>query len=172
MQENAWAGLKIGDIVPDSAGRGTPGSVLYLCRQAIRGTGLASAVADSHGRTPGATVSAVLSIAHASAPLSARSAARPRLAVIQHDEGADSHPFDCDPCGRAVAAAPCRRPGNAKQSIRVLQGVFQILFWRCAYRLPWWNAWRELTATGQSAPHGRCFRVRRRHAARSPARPG
>ncbi len=65
------------------------------------------------------------------------------IALIRHEAVVEPVTLDCDPQTGQWQLHLSAQP-DARQNIRILQGLFTLVFWRCAYRVSWWNDWREL----------------------------
>ena len=65
------------------------------------------------------------------------------IALIRHEQVLQAVALDCEPRSGQWQLHLAAQP-DARQNIRLLQGLFQLVFWRCAYRMGWWNQWREL----------------------------
>ncbi len=146
MQASAWSGAQIAEIVPDIAGGDRleafcvhVGKILHArAWQMLTPTQMAERMAHTFRQffdLPTPLRPSLLDLVQ-----------QLDLALIPHDGPANCVTFDCDQ-GAGQWQLHLADDLGARQSIRVLQGIFQVVFWRCAYRLDWWNAWRELTAT-------------------------
>ena len=146
MQAGAWDGAKIADIVPDvPAGERLELFCLHIGKMMearawhlLTPTQMAERMAHTFRQffdLPTPLRPSLLALVQ-----------QLDIALIDHDGPANLVTLDCD---RVMGQWQLHLAADlgARQSIRVLQGIFQLVFWRCAYRLGWWNAWRELTAT-------------------------
>lgn len=65
------------------------------------------------------------------------------IALLRHEAVVEPVTLNCDPISRQWQIHLAAQH-DARQNIRILQGLFALIFRRCEARISWWNSWREL----------------------------